>query len=63
MRNGCVVARESSRELDDARHAVAVVVAAGEQAGAGGRTQRGGVKTAVAQAVASQTIERWRRDI
>ena len=63
VRNRRVVAGETSCEFDNARHTVAVVVAAGEQTCAGRRAQRGGVKTAVAQAIASQTIEGWRRDV
>ena len=61
--DGGVVAREAGRHLGDSRHAVAVVVAAGEQAGAGRGAQGGGVETRIAQAPGRQAVEGRRGDI
>ena len=58
-----VVAGEAGGELDDATHADAVVVAAGEHAGAGGRAQRRGVEVGVPQAALGQGVERRRGDV
>ena len=63
MRDRGVVAGEAGGELHDARHAVAVVVAAGEQARAGRRAQRGGVEVRVAVALAGEAVEARRGDV
>ena len=44
-----IAAREARRPLGDAGHAVAVVVAAGDQAGPGGGAEGGGVEIGVAE--------------
>jgi len=51
-----VVAREAGRELDDPGHPAGVVVAAGEQAGARRRAQRGGVEAVELEAVLRQPL-------
>ena len=61
-REDSVVTGISRGELRDAGHPVAVVVAAGEDAGAAGRAQRRGVHVVVAQARCGQGIEVRRLD-
>ena len=63
VRDGGVVAREARRELDDAGHAVRVVVAAGQQARARRRAQRGGVEVREAVPGAGQGVEARRGDV
>ena len=63
LRHGRVVSRKPRCELDDATHAVAMVVAACQQAGARRRAQRRRVEVRVAQAVRREPIECRRRDV
>ena len=51
------VAGEAAGELDDAGHGVGVVVAAGQEGGAGGGAEGGGVEVAVAEAVGGEAVE------
>ena len=53
---------EADGGLGDAGHAVARVVAAGEQARAGGRAQRGGVPLGVAHSLRGDPVDIRRRD-
>ena len=61
-RDDAVVAGIAGRELGDARHAVAVVVAPGDDARAARRAQRRRVHVVVAQAVGGERVEVRRRD-
>ncbi len=55
-----VVAGVPHGQVGDPAEAVAVVVAAGEQAGPGGRAQRGGVEVGEPEAVVGQAVDRRR---
>ena len=57
-----VVAGEAGRAFGDAGHGVGVMVAPGQDAGTGGRAQRGGVHVAVAHAVLRQGVHVGRVD-
>ena len=61
-RHDAVVAGVAGGELGDAGHAVAVVVAPGDDAGAARRAQRRGVHVVVAQAVGGERVEVRRLD-
>ena len=63
VRDRGVVAGEAGGELDDAGHAVAVVVAPGEQARPRRRAQRGGVEVRVAVPLAGEPVEARRGDV
>ncbi len=63
VRDGRVVPGVARGELDDAGHAVGVVVAPGEQARSRRRAQSSGVEARVAQTVAGQTVERRGVDV
>ncbi len=63
LRDRRVVAGESRGQLDDAGHAVGVMVAPGEQARPGGRAEGGRVEVRVAPAVGGQSIERRSLDV
>ena len=58
-----VIPGEAGGEVGDPAHADAVVVAPGEDAGAGRGAQRGGVEVRVAQAVCGQPVERRCGDV
>ena len=57
-----VVARVAGRQLRDHAEADLVVVAAGDQRGARGRAERGGVELGVAQPGVRDAVQRRRRD-
>ncbi len=61
-RHDPVVAGVAGGELGDARHAIAVVVAPGDDAGAARRAQRGRVHVVEAQAVRRERVEGRRLD-
>ena len=61
-RDQAVVARVAGRELRDARHRVAVMVAAGDHARPARRAQRRRVHVAVAQPIVREAIQVRRRD-
>ena len=63
LRDGGVVARETCGKLDDAGHAIRMVVAAGKQTGPGRRTQGGRVEVGVAAPLRRQAVERRRCDV
>ena len=57
------VAGVTGREVGDAAHAVAVMVAPGEQARASRRAERGGVEIGEPHAVRREPVDRRRRDV